>query len=483
MKHIVLTIGLLFLLPDAQAQKAVNIDSLEKATAAMPEDTNKVNNYMELSKAYMRQNYEQTLAYGIKSYRLAKKLNFLRGQISGLNATGIGYMYTRNGLAALPYYDTALTLASRYPDKKLIGKVNGNKGLALDQLGRYQEALACFIEAVKFYEEIKDTLLIASSYANMANSFYRLRKLAEAEQYATRAAGLNKKIGNLRGMSNALNTVATVRFEQKNYAEAEKVYLELIKLRKQLNDIPGLVIINLNMASVYTQTKRFRLAEQCYHEALAYNRIANNSKLRVQLYTNLSTFYKDQGELAKQQLYLDSARVQAEADHDLEDLHFIYRELSKMHEARGDYKTSLKYQRLVQRVGDSLFNAESDARVAEMRTQFETEKKEKEIALLNQEALLKDTVIEKQKSTRNFILAIGGLILVLAAALLVGYRSKRRANILLSEQKTEIMRQKHLVEEKQKEILDSIRYAKRIQQSLLTSEKYIERSMRRMAKK
>jgi len=46
---------------------------------------------------------------------------------------------------------------------------------------------------------------------------------------------------------------------------------------------------------------------------------------------------------------------------------------------------------------------------------------------------------------------------------------RRKANKLLSEQKSEIEKQKHLVDEKQKEILDSINYAKRIQTALMAN--------------
>jgi serine phosphatase RsbU (regulator of sigma subunit) len=55
------------------------------------------------------------------------------------------------------------------------------------------------------------------------------------------------------------------------------------------------------------------------------------------------------------------------------------------------------------------------------------------------------------------------------------YSSIRKAHGVISLQKTEIEKQKEIVEEKQKEILDSIHYAKRIQSALLTSQNYFKK--------
>jgi hypothetical protein len=74
------------------------------------------------------------------------------------------------------------------------------------------------------------------------------------------------------------------------------------------------------------------------------------------------------------------------------------------------------------------------------------------------------------------------LVLILAGFIFRSYRQKQKANIIISQQKSEVEKQKNLVEEKQKDILDSIHYAKRIQQSLLPTEKYIEKKLNELKK-
>jgi serine phosphatase RsbU (regulator of sigma subunit) len=78
---------------------------------------------------------------------------------------------------------------------------------------------------------------------------------------------------------------------------------------------------------------------------------------------------------------------------------------------------------------------------------------------------------------RTVILLIAGLSVVGIVLLLITLRinsQRRKANKLLHSQKTEIERQKHLVDLKQKEILDSINYARRIQNALMASNKLLD---------
>jgi hypothetical protein len=57
------------------------------------------------------------------------------------------------------------------------------------------------------------------------------------------------------------------------------------------------------------------------------------------------------------------------------------------------------------------------------------------------------------------------------------FRRKKKDNQIITQQKTEVEKQKHLVEEKNQEILDSIEYAKRIQFTLLASNELLQQNL------
>lgn len=78
-------------------------------------------------------------------------------------------------------------------------------------------------------------------------------------------------------------------------------------------------------------------------------------------------------------------------------------------------------------------------------------------------------IIGKQKNVISIIAILSSIGIILLLFTIRSNNQRRKANKLLSEQKSEIEKQKHLVDEKQKEILDSINYAKRIQTALMAN--------------
>lgn len=124
-----------------------------------------------------------------------------------------------------------------------------------------------------------------------------------------------------------------------------------------------------------------------------------------------------------------------------------------------------------------LMQAEQNSTINELNTKYQTEEKEKDIAILK-----KNSELQEEESKRKQLLIyffIGLTILLVATVYLAvkSYFNKKKANTIITLQKTEVEHQKHLVEEKQKEIIDSINYAKRIQFTLLAHEELLNKNL------
>jgi serine phosphatase RsbU (regulator of sigma subunit) len=139
------------------------------------------------------------------------------------------------------------------------------------------------------------------------------------------------------------------------------------------------------------------------------------------------------------------------------------------------------------RVADSLntISAALQAKIAEeVVISKRIEDQQQKVTALDREIIKKKVEIDQKQKTLEdkdrVILIIAALSILGIILLLFSIRSnnqRRKANKLLSEQKTEIERQKHLVDEKQKEILDSINYAKRIQTALMANSKMMNENL------
>ena len=106
-------------------------------------------------------------------------------------------------------------------------------------------------------------------------------------------------------------------------------------------------------------------------------------------------------------------------------------------------------------------------RIQEQKDLMETQ----DIEIRNKKAEIDKQIgtIGKQQNVISIIAILSAIGILLLLFTIRSNNQRRKANKLLSEQKNEIEKQKHLVDEKQKEIVDSINYAKRIQTALMAN--------------
>ncbi|MBL7937478.1 MAG: SpoIIE family protein phosphatase [Bacteroidia bacterium] len=124
-----------------------------------------------------------------------------------------------------------------------------------------------------------------------------------------------------------------------------------------------------------------------------------------------------------------------------------------------------------------IYNENNANSISEMKTLFETEKKDQENKSLALQNKLSSQTIKQQKLITYF--TVGGFLIVsfLAFFIFKGLKKQRKANAIIAFQKQEVQHQKELVDEKQKEILDSIHYAKRIQAALLANKDLVDKNL------
>jgi serine phosphatase RsbU (regulator of sigma subunit) len=126
---------------------------------------------------------------------------------------------------------------------------------------------------------------------------------------------------------------------------------------------------------------------------------------------------------------------------------------------------------------DSILNEENSKMISQLQEQYNADKREKEIQLLNSQKQ-KDDLKIKQQATQIYAFIIGSLLLIILAFVVWrGYQTKKKANELLAAQNEEISNQKTQIEHKNRDILASINYAKRIQEAILPPNKLVKESI------
>ncbi len=111
----------------------------------------------------------------------------------------------------------------------------------------------------------------------------------------------------------------------------------------------------------------------------------------------------------------------------------VEKHMAENYEVLGQYEKAIEHFKINRQLSDSMLNIEQLEAVARMETEFETEKKEQEIALLNARN-------DRQQARQVAFIVAGSLLIIILAIVVFALKSKQRANRLITSQKESLAR-------------------------------------------
>lgn len=416
------------------------LDSLQQELqrSAVRPDTSNARLLNALAREYFARNPERALGFARRALELAERITdnaeSQSWKAQALSNIGVAYFYQGKYDKALEYHLQALTLRERLGDKRGQAASLNNIGLVYYDESKYDLALVHHLKALKLREEIGDQQGVSSSLSNIGLIYSEQLQYDSAQAYFLKALSVFRQIGDKQGEASLLNNIGRIYTNQGNYDNALECYRQSLELKRQLGNHEGEAASLNNIAQVWLERGQYRAALRYSEQAL---------------------------ELA------DSVGAIVRKQEALETISDIYTAL-------GDDKRALEYYRQYVAVRNEILNRESQNKTLQLQAQYETEKKDQEIKLLNAER-------EAQNQLRNGLIGGGLLLLALLGLAVNRYRDKKRANEEILQQKRlveeqaasikrandELAERNRELDEKNHEIMDSIFYAERIQRAVL----------------
>ncbi len=311
-------------------------------------------------------------------------------------------------------------------------------------------ALKESIVALGYFEKIKDELRTADTYKQIGDIETKLNHLTSAIDYYSKAIELYKKNDDNIYEANTIISIGAVYLSQGNLVKAESFYLTGIDLSRKFN-LKGSLSSALNdYGQILIQKGKLNEAENALNEA---NNIATKEQLTIQAiqsFEGLSQLNLQRGNLQIALRNINKAIDIGTGSGVVITLRDLYNVKSEILEKGGDHKNAMSFLRESFAIQDSISSVEKIRQVEELKTIYETEKKEAAIALQKEEI---NTLNEKARADNlQKGLYAGGMASALALFGLsaFGYRQRIKKNRIAREKQEEILKKE--IEHKQKEL-------------------------------
>lgn len=474
--HQILIIATLLLFSIISLAQNNEIDSLENLLETLPkDDESRAKILNELAYNYYTTSSKKCIEYSQKALDIAIQTQNKKQMGNAYFNIGVAYYSEGNYQKALKNWKKKLEVNKQQNDSIEIASSYSDIGILYKNWGDYDTAVIFYQKALKIYEEGNFKKGQAYTLINIGNIyFYFGKKYQKALDYYSEALALFKELGNEQLTARTLNNIGMVYYEQKQSGKALEYFKKSLDIYIKLNFESGIATTRLMVGSTYKDLDEYQKAFQNMIKALDYYKKIDSKREIANATGAIAEVFFKQKKYNQALNYYKESLEQYNASKLIKEALDTYKAISKVYSELGNYQKSLENYKRYSELRDSIFTEESHNQITEMQTKYETEKKEQQIKILNQEKNLKETQIRQQRLVIYFF--IGGLAIVLVFSFLLykQFNEKRKANIQLAEQNVEIKQQRDKIFQQKQEITDSIHYARRIQAALLPPPEQID---------
>lgn len=300
---------------------------------------------------------------------------------------------------AIDVFHSVIKLSEKTGSKIEEGVAFGNIGVIYSDLDLHELSIVNYQKALQLFRAANDTMLVGLAIQNIAYAHYMLKRYHQSIQEFDSAIYLFKSVKRNDAVTGVKATLALALASVNRFDDAVEALREAISASEKRKNMKMICVNYISMGRVmYMAVDSLQTGKYSYDSAFYFTNkglnLANEiHHVRQQSFGNLflSEIYERQGKIAQA------------------------------------YNSHKKYLYL----RDSLSGINKTQEIAIKDFQFDSDKK----------AALAAAKLERQKDIRNFLLAVGVLVLLLLFLLFLLYRRKLKTASALKEAslKTEII--------------------------------------------
>lgn len=480
-KNIFSLVFIIICFQSMSSQNKLNIDSLLTQYKKQKPDTSKTKTINSIINYYMYRDAEKAKQYGFEFLKLSEDLDYKSGISLALYQLGVYYNNLDKLDSAKYYYNSSLKIANKinngiyksqaYRGLAIIEFSQGNlikadsinnmdlsntieykdstgmalaydfKGTINQNMGYYKIALNNVLKGLKLFEILKDSIRVADSYNHLATIENNLGNLENAIAYNKIALKVYEDFNDTYYQSQALNDIGVMYMKLNKEQEAITYFNKSLEISKKINSKSIQAASLTNLGNTYMQLKQLNNAKNKLNESIELSK-SINAKRRIAIAENkLSEVYLLENNPDMAINYANQAKSYAENNNNISIKRTAIKFLSKAYERKNDTKNALINFKEFKSLSDSIINTEKINTIEELRIQFDTQKKEAEIAIQNEEIKTLNAQAANDRLTKT-LYGIGMFSFITIAGLLYfGFKQRIKKNKIAREKQEEIYKQ------------------------------------------
>lgn len=352
---------------------------------------------------------------------------------------------------AFHYIELALEEAERINSKKSIAKIKDISGYYYFLAERYDDAKKILHEAEAYFDSVDSKAGLISCYDKLALIYLRMHNSTKSFEYYTKELKLAEELGDKRAKANAINNIAIFYYNEKKYDKALEQYEIALEINTEDLNEKGIALALNNIAEIYKLKAYYEKAFEYYFEAkeimernefkhelgyclgnigetyiyindfesaLTFTLEAKSIFTQIsdtyglaEIYNNLGEIYDNKQNYSKAVFYYELSLQNARQINSLDHIKDNYLKIAGLYEKINQPAKALASYKKYTEIKDSIQELYNTQTINQLKINYETEKKDKQIQVLSAEAEL-----NKYKNTQKTIIIV---VLLLASVALI----------------------------------------------------------------
>lgn len=411
---------IVFLFLNLESGISRNIDSLEIILQSNElSAVKRIDILNELSWQYVETNPVKAQKLAAQAIALAQKENNTKLLAIAYHRLGTA-LYNRNRLDSAKII-MAKTIPLVSDDNQLLGGILQETGNIEADLGNYEPAIQNYFQALQIFEKLNDLNKTGQTLSNIGALYINLGDYDKMLIYTEKALAIHRKTGYKMGIAANLTNMADYYFLKKDSVKTIGLLTEAQKLFHEMNATINEVNVLGSIGDYYSdfqnnQDKAIRIYEQSLKLLIR----GDNNNFWMDGYRKISLAYYRKTDYQKAIEYMQKA-VEVTDSTNLDYVRMNYYLLAY------DYiglKNSVKATEVLDKyveLTDRVYRENQKKTIAEMDVKYETEKKQAQIQILEQD----------KKLQAASIIGLLAAILFLAVLGFFYYRNLNRKRLLV----------------------------------------------------